>query len=48
MESMHLWRVWVKVHAIEDPPFDPVKCLDGIGDLGEDFSESLHQDGIKD
>jgi hypothetical protein len=39
MESMQLWRVWVTVHDIEDPLFVPVKCLDGIGNLGEDFLE---------
>jgi hypothetical protein len=36
-----------KVHAIEDHMVDQIRCLKGIGDLGEDFVERSHQDGIR-
>ena len=52
-ESMRLWRglglnITPKAHAIEDHLFDQIRRLHGIGDLGEDFLEQSHQDGIKD
>jgi hypothetical protein len=53
IESMRLWRglglnISPKAHAIEDHLFDQVTRLNGIGDLGEDFLEQSHQDGIRD
>ncbi len=36
-----------KVHAIEDHLVDQIRRLKGIGDLGEDFVERSHQDGIR-
>ncbi len=37
-----------KAHAIEDHLLQQVTHLKGIGDLGEDFLEQSHQDGIRD
>ncbi len=52
-ESLRLWRglslnVTPKVHAVEDHLCQQVCRLNGIGDLGEDFLEQSHQEGIKD
>ncbi len=52
-ESLWLWRalslnVTPKVHAAEDHLCQQVCRLNGIGDLGEDFLEQSHQEGIKD
>jgi len=52
-ESLWLWRglslnVTPKVHAVEDHLCQQVCRLNGIGDLGEDFLEQSHQEGIKD
>ncbi len=40
--------MFLKVHAIEDHLCDQILQFGGIGDLGEDFMEQSHQDGIKD
>jgi hypothetical protein len=37
-----------KPHAMEDHLCDQMLWLNGIGDLGEDFVEKAHQDGIRD
>jgi hypothetical protein len=52
-ESLRLWRglslnITQKVHAVEDHLCQQVCRLNGIGDLGEDFLEQSHQEGIKD
>ena len=52
-EALWLWRgldmsVNPKCHALEDHLCDQMQCFGGIGDLGEDFIEQAHQDGIKD
>jgi hypothetical protein len=52
-EALCLWRgldmsVNPKCHAFEDHLCDQMLCFGGIGDLGEDFIEQAHQDGIKD
>jgi chaperonin cofactor prefoldin len=52
-EGLRLWRgldlsITPKVHAIEDHLCDQMLLFKGIGDLGEDFVEQSHQDGIKD
>jgi hypothetical protein len=53
-EGMKLWREMElsteapKPHAIEDHLIDQIIRFNGIGDLGEDFVEQSHQDGIKD
>jgi hypothetical protein len=49
--AMGLWRgigqsISPKVHAIEDHLVEQILRLQGIGDLGEDFVEQLHQEGI--
>jgi hypothetical protein len=50
--ALPLWRdldlsIMPKVHAIEDHMADQIRHLKGIGDLGEDFVERSHQDGIR-
>ncbi len=50
--ALKLWRgldlsIIPKVHAIEDHLVPQIICFDGIGDLGEDFVERSHQDGIR-
>lgn len=50
--ALRLWRgldlsITPKVHAIEDHMVDQIRRLKGIGDLGEDFVERSHQDGIR-
>ena len=49
--ALRLWRglelsITPKVHAIEDHLVPQIICFHGIGDLGEDFVERSHQDGI--
>jgi hypothetical protein len=49
--AVGLWRgmdqsISPKVHAIEDHLVEQIVRLKGIGDLGEDFVEQSHQDGI--
>jgi hypothetical protein len=49
--AVGLWRgmdqsISPKVHAIEDHLVEQIVRLKGIGDLGEDFIEQSHQDGI--
>jgi len=52
--KMKLWRYLElsmevpKPHKIEDHWCDQMLWLNGIGDLGEDFMEQAHQDGIRD
>ncbi len=51
MEAIKLYRelglsVSPKPHAIEDHLCVQMSRLKGIGDLGEDFVEQSHQDGI--
>lgn len=52
--GMKLWRDLElsteapKPHAIEDHLCDQMLRLNGIGDLGEDWVEQAHQDGIRD
>jgi hypothetical protein len=49
---MKLWRYLElsveapKPHAIEDHLCDQMLKFNGIGDLGEDWVEQAHQDGI--
>jgi len=50
--ALRLWRglelsITPKVHAIEDHLVPQIIRFDGIGDLGEDFVERSHQDGIR-
>jgi hypothetical protein len=52
IEAMKLYRelglsVSPKPHAIEDHLCEQISRLKGIGDLGEDFVEQSHQDGIR-
>ncbi len=53
-EGMRLWRALKlsmeapKPHAVEDHLCDQIIRLKGIGDLGEDWVEQSHQDGIRD
>lgn len=52
--GMRLWRELdmsteaPKPHAIEDHLCDQMQKFRGIGDLGEDWVEQAHQDGIRD
>ena len=53
LEALKVWRglhisVSPEVHAIEDHLSDQMLQFGGIGDVGEDFVEQSHQDGIKD